>query len=98
MYVPAHTRYYRNSANGYLQNGKNIQLIQQTPEDNEAWNYVSGHDEKYQWWEFNVDMYMYDRSSNPVTDYPPSIFATISYDQYLNKQYSEYEYQMNDKL
>ena len=96
LYVPAHTRYYRGSVNGYLQNGKNIDLIRQTPEDNEAWNYVADHDDSYRWWEFNVDTYMYDRSTSPVS-YPPSSFSTISYDQYLNKQYSEYEYQMNDK-
>ena len=96
LHVPAHTRYYRNSVNGYLQNGKQIQLIQQTPEENEAWNYVADHDTNFQWWEFNVDTYMYDRGSNPAS-YPPSSFATISYNQYLSKQYSEYEYQMNDK-
>lgn len=96
LYVPAHTRYYRGAVNGYLQNGKTISLIQQTPESNENWNYVAAHDDSYTWWEFNVDTYMYDQSASPVS-YPPSYFSTISYDQYLNKHYSEYEYRINDK-
>lgn len=96
LYVPAHSEIYAVGINGYLPNGKAFGIIQQTDPNSEVWNWLEDHDTSWRWWKFNRDVYVFKQNSTQE-DWTTQSAVTISYNQYLSKKYSEYEYQMNDK-
>lgn len=96
LYVPAHSEIYTGGINGYLPNGKAFSIIKQTDPNSEVWDWLEDHDTSWRWWKFNRDVYVF-KQNNTQEDWTTQNPVTISYDQYLSKKYSEYEYQINDK-